>query len=43
MPNEGTTMNTYHPLRALATAARFAGHFVVACVTVAVLGGDTEH
>ena len=36
-------MTNNRPLRALATAARFAGHFVVACVTVAVLGGDTEH
>jgi hypothetical protein len=27
----------------LATAARFAGHFVVACVSVAVVGADTEH
>jgi len=36
-------MTKNRPLRALATAARFAGHFVVACVTVAVLGGDTEH
>jgi hypothetical protein len=25
------------------TVARFTGHFVVACVSVAVLGADTEH
>ena len=24
------------------TAARFAGHFVAACVSVAVLGADTD-
>jgi hypothetical protein len=36
-------MTKNRPLRALAAAARFAGHFVVACVTVVVLGGDTEH
>jgi hypothetical protein len=25
------------------TVARFTGHFVGACVSVAVLGADTEH
>jgi hypothetical protein len=25
------------------TVARFTGHFVVACVSVAVLGADTDH
>jgi hypothetical protein len=27
----------------LATATRFAGHFAVACVSVAVVGAATEH
>jgi hypothetical protein len=27
----------------LATAVRFAGHFVVACASVAVLGAETEY
>jgi hypothetical protein len=27
----------------LTTAARFAGHFAVAAVSVAVVGADTEH
>jgi hypothetical protein len=25
------------------TAVRFVGHFAVACVSVAVLGADTDH
>lgn len=36
-----------HPARllrdGLVTVARFAGHFAVACVSVAVIGVDTEH
>jgi hypothetical protein len=36
-----------HPARVvldgLVTVARFAGHFAVACVSVAVVGVDTEH
>ncbi len=27
----------------LATVARFAGHFAVACVSVAIVGAATEH
>jgi hypothetical protein len=27
----------------LATAVRFAGHFVVACASVAVIGAETEY
>lgn len=47
LPRPRQAVRRHHPARAvltgLATAARFAGHFAVAAVAVAVVGSDTEH
>lgn len=47
LPRPRQVVRRHHPTRAvltgLATAARFAGHFAVAVVSVAVVGVDTEH
>ncbi|HEX4703962.1 MAG TPA: hypothetical protein VH352_17670 [Pseudonocardiaceae bacterium] len=43
-PAGGTVRSaTRGALTGLATVARFAGHFAVACASVAVVGADTEH
>jgi hypothetical protein len=47
LPRPRQAVRHHHPAKAvltgLATAARFAGHFAVAAVSVAVVGVATEH